>query len=218
LKCSDVEKGVMMTTVGVLLLAGLVLVAVEAVGYTRGGYSSAFWRLPLDDKLDHVAEHRWEWWWISVWGLVGLFLMSGGVFGLGYLLADAGEPLLASVSLGGFVVAVLAWVWGLLVQASAVSEAAKQRADTGTTPPWLHPLWNGAFIAELSWITGANLAYALIGVTILQTGLVADWAGWVALVAGGLIAVGVLITREGFPQLGYLLPAAIGIALLIESL
>lgn len=207
-----------MTLVGVLLLSGLALVAVEAVGYARGGYDSAFWKLPLDEKLDHVAEHRWEWWWISLWGLVGLFLLTGGIFGFARLLADSGEPLLAYVAVGGYTVAALAWVHGLIVQASAVSEAAKQRTDTGTTPSWLHPFWSGAFVAELVWISGANLAYALIGLAILQTDVVADWAGWVALVGGVFIAVAVLIAREGFPQLGYLPPAAIGIALLIESL
>lgn len=207
-----------MIVVALLLLSGVALIAVEAVGYTRGGYNSAFWRLPLDEKLDHVAEHRWEWWWISVWGLVGLFLLTGGVFGVGFLLADAGEPILAYVAVGGYTVAALAWVHGLIVQAAAVSEAAKQRAETGTTPSWLHPFWNGAFAAELLWIGGANLAYALIGVAILQTDLVAEWAGWVALAGGVVIAGGVLIAREGFPQLGYLPPAAIGIALLIESL
>ncbi|MGB7861345.1 MAG: hypothetical protein WBM90_12675 [Acidimicrobiia bacterium] len=206
-----------MILVGVLLLSGLALMAVEAVGYVRGGYNSAFWKLPLDEKLDHVAENRWEWWWVSVWGLVGLFFMTGGVFGVGYLLANAGEPVLAYVAMGWYTVAALAWIYGLIVQAASVSEAAQQRAHTGTTPSWLHPFWNGAFVAELVWITGANLAYGLIGVAILQTGLVADWAGWVAL-GGVLIAVVVLIAREGFPQLGYLLPAAIGIALLIEYL
>ncbi len=207
-----------MILVGVLLLSGLILMFVEAVGYVRGGYSSAFWKLPLDEKLDHVEAHRWEWWWVSLWGLVGLFALTGGVFGLGYLLADAGEPILASVAVGAFTVAVFASVGGLVVQATSVSEAARQRTETGGTPSWLHPAWNGAFVAELSWISGANLAYALIGFTILETGLVAAWAGWVTLIAGALIAVGVVLAREGFPQLGYLSPAVVGIALLIENI
>ena len=126
--------------------------------------------------------------------------------------------MLAFVALGAFTVAVFSWVFGLIVQAAAVSEAAKQRAVTGSTPAWLHPLWSGAFLAELVWISGANHAYALIGFIILQTGLVADWAGWVALVGGVLTAAGVIIAREGFPQLGYLLPAAIGIALLLDGM
>ena len=49
----------MTTLVGILLLSGVILLAVEAVGYVRGGYNSAFWKLPLDEKLDHVADHLW---------------------------------------------------------------------------------------------------------------------------------------------------------------
>lgn len=207
-----------MTLVGVLLLSGLALIAVEAVGYVRGGYNSAFWRLPLDEKLDHVAANRWEWWWVSIGGLVELLLVTSGAFGLGYLLADAGEPVLAAAAIGGYTVAAMAWLYGLIIQAAAVSEAARQRVDAGATPTWLHPLWNGAYVAELVWITGANLSYALLGVAILQTDLVADWAGWLSLFGGVITAAGVLIAREGAPQLSYLVPAVIGVALLIESL
>jgi hypothetical protein len=206
-----------MVLVGILLLSGFALIAVESVGYVRGGYNSAFWRLPLDEKLDHVGEHRWAWWWISIWPLVGLFTLSGGVLGFVYLLADAGEPVLAYVGLGGYVVSVAGWVFGLIVQTAAVSEASKQRAEAGVTPAWMHPLWNAAFLAEGLWIVGSNIAYSVVGVAILQSGVVADWAGWVALVGGVLTAVVVLIIRDGAPQLGSLIPAVIGIALLIES-
>jgi hypothetical protein len=205
------------TLVGVLLLSGLLLMALEAVGWTRGGYNSAFWRLPLGEKLDHVAKHRWEWWWISTLSVAGLFLMSGGIFGLSYLLADAGEPVLAYVALGGYVVAVMAWVIGVIVQGAAVAEAARQQSDTGVTPAWIHPFWGGAFAAEILWIAGSGLAYALMGLAVLQTELLAGWAGWFSIVVGSLTAVIVLVARDGFPQLGYFPPAALGIALLIES-
>ena len=207
-----------MVLLAILLLSGLALVAVESVGYVRGGYNSAFWKLPLDAKLDHVAEYPWEWWWISVWGLVGMFLLSGGVFGLVHELAEAGEPVLAFVAVGGYAVAAVAWIAGLIIQAASVSQAARQRAEAGTTPSWLHPFWQAGYFAELAWIAGANIAYALIGVAILQTGLVAAWAGWVTLVGGIVIAMGVLVTREGFPQLGYLPPAVIGVAMLMAHL
>lgn len=206
-----------MVLVGILLLSGFALIGVESVGYVRGGYSGAFWRLPLDEKLDHVDQNRWAWWWISIWPLLGLFTLSGGVFGFVYLLADAGEPVLAYVALGGYVLSVLAWMFGLMVQSAAVSEAAKQRADTGATPEWLHPFWNAAFLAEGCWIVGSNLAYSLLGLAILQTDVVAAWAGWVALVGGVVIAVTVMILRDGFPQLGILLPAVIGVALLVAA-
>lgn len=206
-----------MVLVAILLLSGFALIGVESIGYTKGGYNSAFWRLPLDEKLDHVVEHRWEWWWISVWPLVGLFTVTGGVFGLAALLAEEGEPVLAYVALGGYVVAVLAWVFGVTVQAAAVSEASKQREESGVTPAWLHPFWNSAYLAELVWIVGSNVVYALLGLSILQTGLLADWAGWIALIGGALTAVVVLMVRGGFPQLGILIPAVLGVALLLEA-
>jgi hypothetical protein len=206
-----------MVLVGILLVSGFALIAVESVGYLRGGYNSAFWRLPLDDKLDHVAEHRRDWWWISIWSLVGLFTVSGGLFGFASLLVDGGEPVLAYVALGGFVVSVLCWVVGVAVQGAAISEASKQRTESGVTPEWVHPFWSFAFLLEVYWIVGSNVAFSLIGVAILQTGVVADWAGWVALIGGAITAVVVLVLRDGFPQLGILLPAVIGIALLIEA-
>lgn len=207
-----------MVVVGILLLSGLALVAVESVGYVRGGYNSAFWRLPLDQKLDHVAGHRWEWWWISIWPLVGLLTVSGGFFGFCEMLAERGEPTLAQVALGGYVVAVIAWVFGVTVQAAAVSEASKQRAESGLTPAWLHAFWSAAFLAELVWIVGSNIVYALVGGLILRTGVVAAWAGWVALIGGILTAAGVALRREGFPQLGILIPALIGVAVLVAAI
>jgi hypothetical protein len=210
--------GAVTAVVGILLLSGLALVAVESPGYIRGGYGSAFWRLPLDDKLDHVVEHRFEWWWISIWTLVGLFTLSGGVFGFVVLVAGAGETVLVSVALGGYVVAVVSWVFGVIIQAGAVAEASQQRAQSGTTPAWLSPFWASAYFAEVVWIVGSNIAYSVLGVAVLGTGVVADWAAWVAIIGGGLIALGVLAVREGFPQLGLLVPAALGIALLFEAL
>jgi hypothetical protein len=207
-----------MVLVGVLLLCGLAVVLPESVGYIKGGYDSAFWKLPIDDKLDHVAVHRWEWWLISIGDLIGLVVMTGGMFGLTYLLADGGEPILASVALGVYVVAVLAWVFGLVLQVGSFSAAADQRATSGETPSWIHAFWRVGYVTEASWIVGANLAYACFGVAILRADLVGGWAGWIALVAGILIPVIVIVTRAGFPQLGVLIPALIGIALLIEAL
>lgn len=145
-----------MIIVGILLLSGLLLVGVEAVDYIRGGYNSAFWKLPLDAKLEYVSEHRWEWWWISIWGLVGLFLLTGGVSGLTFLVADAGEPVLGFIALGGYLVALLAWVFGVILQTASVSKAAEQRAETGQTPAWLPPIWAAGYLAEGTWVIGAT--------------------------------------------------------------
>lgn len=206
-----------MLLVGILLVAGLGLIVVEAVGYSRGGYDGKFWKLPLDDQLDHVVVHKWEWWWVSIWELVGLFLMTGGLAGLTYLLADADEPVLAFVAFGGYLVALFTWVLALITQAAAMSRAAIQRTETGETPNWIHPFRDAGYLAEGAWILGTNIAYAVIGVAILQSGLVATWSGWAAISLGVLIPVVVLVTRVGFPQLGLLVPFIVGISVIIES-
>lgn len=207
-----------MVLVAILLTAGIWLVAVQAVGYRRGGYNSEFWKLPLDDKLDHVAEHRWEWWWISIWELIGLFAMTGGVAGLTALLVEDGEPVLAAVGFGAYLVALFAWVLGSIVQAAAVSKAADERTEIGETPSWIHPFWQAGYFAEGAWIIGANLAYTALGTAIIQTSLVGVWAGWAAIGLGIAFSSLVLLTRTGFPQLGLIIPAIIGVALFIEAL
>lgn len=207
----------MILLVGLLLVASLLLIAVEAVGYTRGGYNAAFWKLPLDEKLDQVNQHQWEWWWVSIWELVGLFLLTAGMFGLTDLLSAAGESTTAYVALGGYLIAVFAGLFGLIIQSSSVSQAATQRSESGQTPAWIHPFWQAGYLAEGVWVVGANLAYALVGVAILETGLVASWAGWTSLVVGAAIAVVVPVTRAGFPQLGILVPSIVGIVLIVES-
>lgn len=208
----------LMLLVGILLVSGLGMIGVEAVGYNRGGYNSEFWKLPLDDKLDRVAQHRREWWWVSIWELVGLFLVTGGLAGFTYLLSSAGEPVLAFVAFGGYLVALFAWVFGLITQAAAVSQAAIQRSETGETPSWVHPFWQAGYFAEGAWIVGTNLAYAVIGVGVLQSGLVGEWAGWAAVGVGLAIPVLVLVTKAGFPQLGLVVPFILGVATIIETL
>ncbi|MGB8362556.1 MAG: hypothetical protein WCE80_14255 [Acidimicrobiia bacterium] len=202
-----------MILVGVLLVLGLgaSLVGNLSLG---AGYNSAFWRLPLDEKLDHIFTQRRAWWWMSLWELVGLFAMTGGMAGLTWLLVDGGEPVLASVAVGGYVVALIPWLFGLTFQTAGVARAARSRGETGRTPDWLQPLWDTAYLGEIIWIVASNLAHAVFGLALVQTGLVASWVGWLVFgLALGVIAI-VAIVRDGFPQLGSLAPLIIGIALL----
>ena len=206
-----------MVLVGILLLSGFALIAVEAIGYVRGGYGSEFWRLPLDDKLDHVAEHLSDWWWISIWSMIGIFTTTAGVAGLTALIANSGEPELAFVGLGGYLLAALAWVIGLSIQAAAISSGASQRAETGETPDWLRPLWNTAYVTEGLLILGSNSAFVVMGAALLGTTLLPAWTGWAAIAIGLAIILLVVIRRDGFPQLAMIVPAILGVALLIEA-
>ena len=206
-----------MLLIGILLIASIGLVTVESIGYRRGGFDGEFWKKPLDEKLDRVAKHTRDWWLVSITELVGIFLMTGGLAGLTYLLATDGEGALAFASFGGYVVALIAWVFALIAQTTTFSRAATTRAKTGETPAWVHPFWDAGYLAEGVWIVGTNLAYAAMGVAILQSGLLPAWSGWVAIALGVLLPIVVLITKAGFPQLGSLVPFVIGIAAIIES-
>lgn len=206
-----------MILVGVLLVVPILLVGVQAVGYVRGRFNGEFWNLPLDDKLDRVAERRWEWWWVAVWDLVGLFSMTAGMAGLTYLLADRGEGMLAFVSFGAYLVALFCWVVGLIYQTAGLSRAAAQRAESGATPSWIHALWDAGYLAEASWVIGSNLAYVPLGIAIIGADVPAVWAGWAAVALGGAIAVTVVAMRDGFPQLAQLVPLVVGVALLIAG-
>ena len=160
-----------MLLIGILLMASIGLIAVESIGYRRGGFDGEFWRKPLDEKLDHVAKHTRDWWLVSITELVGIFLMTGGLAGLTYLLATDGEGALAFAAFGGYLVALIAWVFALIAQTTTFSRAATTRAETGETPAWVHPFWDAGYLAEGVWIVGTNLAYAAVGVAILQSGL-----------------------------------------------
>jgi hypothetical protein len=103
-------------------------------------------------------------------------------------------------------------------QTASASQAAVQRAESGATPKWIHPFWEAAYLAEGAWVVGSNLAYAVIGLAIILSGLVGAWAGWAALVIGILIPVVFLATRFGFPQLGLIVPFVLGVAVIIEAL
>lgn len=204
--------------VGVLLVCS-VLVGWTGTGvaYANAGYRGDFWRLPLDDKLDHVHNHRRGWWLLSLGQLLGLAVLTGGFTGLVSLLSDAGEPILAQVSLGVYLVALMAWVFGLIVQTMSIPRAATQRAESGSTPDWVQAFWDAGYLAEASWVIGANLAYLVAGLAILQSGLVASWVGWVAIVIGGAVPLVVVATRDGFPELSQLVPLIIGIALIVSA-
>jgi hypothetical protein len=202
----------LMVTVGVLLLSGLGVGAVQAPAYLPGRFDGRFWRLPLDDKLDRVHAERRLWWWLSIWQLVGLFLLTSGVVGLVGILGTDGW---SAVGLGGYLTAMVFWVMGATLQAAAGSEAAKQRADGSGTPAWIHMPWRAAWVAEFAWVIGSNLAYAAIGIAILHSDLLAPWSGWTAIGLGVLIPVVVGVRRDLFPELSTFVPFVLGIATLL---
>ena len=202
---------------GFVLLSIVVGIVVEGIGSAQGRFNSAFWRKPLDDKLDHIATRRNAWWLMGISWLGILAVMTAGTAGLASLLADSGAATVAWVSFGAFLIGAASWLWGLFVQTPVTWTAASERRTTGATPGWLQPFWLAAWMAELGFLVIVNLAYAGLGIAIISTGFPAVWAGWVAVVIGVVTPAGVLIARAGFPHLALTAPIVIGVALLIEG-
>lgn len=205
-----------MLTTGLLLTAGVVLLFVESFGYRRGGFDSAFWQQPLENQLDRIAEKSKEWSWVALWSQIALFLMTGGVAALAFQLAEAGEAALAFAGFGIYLVAMAGWAFGSAISYAGMSSAAKGRDETGAAPSWMSPLGAIGYVAEASWILGANVAYAILGAAVLSTGLLPAWSGWAAVGVAVAIVLIVAISRVGFPQMGDLVPFILGIAAILE--
>lgn len=197
-----------MTAAGVTLLALVPLLVIEAVAYTRGGMLNEFWRRPIDGKLDHLIGHQREWWVMGVVWIAMLAVTVGGMTGL--VASNGGEW--AWIGLGALVIGAGAWLVGIMLQTAGGAIAATQRAEHGATPAWVHPLWGAAWMGELAWVLLANLGYVAIGIAIVRNDTPSEWAGWAAIVGGGLIVAAVAATRNAFPQLALLVPIALGVA------
>ena len=200
---------------GLAHLAIIPLLIVEIPAYRAGGYDGAFWKKPLDDKLDHIAGHTEQWTRLGGVWLPILTLAVAGLAAFSYQLAQAGAGTLAFLALGAYVVGALGWLIGVLLQTTVVKAAAGVRSTAGATPDWLEGFWNAGWWAEFLFVMAANLAAVVWGLAMLDSGYPADWMGWTAIVIGALAVLMVGYTREAFPHLGVIVPVVLGVALVL---
>ena len=203
-------------TVGIVLVLIFPLLFIEAPAYTRGGYTAEFWRLSLDDKLDHIAQQPDYFTRMGVAWLPILALTVAAMTAFSYQLASLDAGTLGYLALGAFLFGAFAWLVGVLVQTTSMRRAAAIRAATGVTPDWLEAAWSAAWWSELTFVAAANVAFIVWGVAILDTGFPADWMGWAAIGLGVAALLMVGFAREAFPQLGVIVPIILGVALLVS--
>lgn len=202
-------------TVGIVLLLILPLLFVEAPAYFRGGYTTEFWNLPLDEKLDHISRQPVYWTRMGLAWLPILTLAVAGMTAFSYQLASAGAGTAAFLGLGAFLLGSFAWLGGVLVQTTSVRRAAELRAQSGTTPRWLQADWDRGWWSELTHVIAANAAFIVWGIGMLDAGFPADWMGWTAIILGTIALLMVAFAREAFPHLGVIVPIVLGVALLL---
>lgn len=202
--------------VGIVLLLILPSLFIEVPASRRGGYDAAFWRLAIDDKLDHIAQQPVHWTRLGLVWLANLALAAAGMTAFTYQLASAGSGTLAFLALGAFLFGIAAWLVGALMQTAVVRHAARVRAAGGATPDWLQAFWDLGGWAELAYVGAANAASIVWGIAMLDAGFPADWMGWTAIALGALALAIVAFTREAFPHLGVLMPLVLGVALIVS--
>ncbi len=201
---------------GILLILIAPLMLVEYPAYSRGGYTSAFWSLPRDDKLDHIAAETAHWVRLGAVWIPMLALAVAGLGGFASQLAAEGAGTLAWAGLAAYVFGAVAWLVGVMAQSVAIRVAAELRRDTGSNPDWAEVAWTTAWWSELTFVLVANLAFVAWGIAMLDTGFPAEWMGWTAVLLGTVAVVIVGLVREAFPQLGVLVPIVLGVALLLH--
>lgn len=201
--------------VGVALLLVVPLLVATGLMSARGGYASgSFWGSTRDEKLDRIVNAREYWLWMHVTWVVLLIVIAGGMTGVGFVLAGAGEPALAGIGIGLVLVSVTCWIVGVVLQGPPAAIAAELRLERGETPGWLAPLFTVVGWTEVAYVVGTAVAYVVLGAAMVASGTPSGWAGWVSMVLGGVTVLGTVVARDKatFPELPLVVPVLLGVA------
>lgn len=163
--------------------------------FTFGGVlftGRAFLKWPNTETASHLLWER---------GLVigGVLATVLGLALLEDMLRAAGEPVLSRLGM-------IAYLLGAVVVVAAETAYLAKR-------DWIYP-------QIVLYVVLAFLAQAVFGASLLQTGLVAGWAGWATILwnLGWLLVMLIVRPRDiYFPVLHHIAPLIIGIALLTKT-
>lgn len=165
------------------------------VVFTIGGVlfaGRAFLKWQIDETSSHLT-------WERDFVIGGVLATVLGLALLEDLLRAAGEPLLSRLGM-------VAYLLGAVVVVVAETAYLGKR-------DWIYP-------QIILYVVLAFLAQAAFGASLLQTGLVAGWAGWATIVwnLGWLLVMLIVRPRDiYYPVLHHVAPLLIGIALLIQQ-
>jgi hypothetical protein len=197
---------------GILLVGSFFVLVIALIILVASGALSAFSNL-LQGSLEQMAPYAPTFRMLNLLWVVGWLVQLLGLGLFARSLIDAGDEYLALIA---FIAVFVATILGVLhgtFHMSVETWAAEEAARTGSVPDLYQPLeaWIGSAF-RVAYFTHL-LATAAFGWSILRAGLLAPWVGqmvigWSILwLVGGLIGVGA-------PGLLFIMPAAIGFALL----
>jgi hypothetical protein len=170
---------------------------------------------PPHEWLRLVREHPRPWRWATISFIGGFLVTLAGLTLLTGLLRGAGDPGFSAVGLLAFACGTTLWVIILAARLTVDPWAGKELAANGSIPGVYAVVsaWNGAMFVIFSVLAFAGMM--AFGGAILATGLLPHWLGWTTVIysAAGLVILA--FTRDSLPIMHLLMPAVIGIALLL---
>jgi len=189
------------------LLALVILIASGAISAFSAGLQGS-----LAEKAPYAGLFRL----LNLLWTVG-WVLQLMVFGLlARLLMRAGDD---SLAVPAFIAVFVAGIVGVLhgtFHMSVETWASLQTAQTGNTPAAYEPLriWVGSAF-RIAYVL-ALLGTIGFGWSLLRTRFLAPWAGW-TMIGWGIFWLASYLVGAGLPAILFIMPAVIGITLLIDS-
>jgi hypothetical protein len=202
-----------------------VLLILSGISFAIGGTlpvvgergNAGIFTLPVREHLLAVAGNAAAWRWANVFMGAAAVLLLVGLTMLTTILEGGGERMLSRLGLVGWLVAAVLWVIFSAFRAVVTISAAQETTATGTVPPYYEPLgqWAGALFYIYAVV--GFLALTAYGGSLLQSGLVAGWAGWATIAFSLGLLVLFLVMGDTLPGFHYFPPLLIGILLLVRG-
>lgn len=205
---------------GIVLMASFIAFAIGGILPIVGKQGSMdIFTLPVREHLLAVARNAVVWRWANVFMGVAAVILLAGLSMLTTLLELANERLYSRLGLMGWLVSAVLWVIFSVFRGVVTVTAAQKMGASGTTGAVLalyEPLAQWGFaLFYVSAVLGF-LALAAYGGALLQVGLVPAWAGWATLLFSLALLAQLLIVGDTLPAFHYVLPALLGVLLVIR--
>ena len=202
---------------GVLLVLAFVVFAIGAVQPILGAKGNIdIFTLPAREHLQAVADNP------AAWRRANL-LMGGAILPLVFatsmvtaVLERLDERMLSRIAFTAMLLAALLWLAFSAFRATFTIGAAEEMVLTGTMPAYYEPLARWGYGMFQVYIVLGCLGLAALGGSLLLTGLIPAWAGWVAIAMTAATLAHLLISGDTLPAFHYFPALLIGILLLIR--
>jgi hypothetical protein len=198
-----------------LILSTLIYHSGLAILFGRAEFAAVLNR-PRQEKLLIIARHTGPYRWGCRLVLAGWIVAASGYVLLAVSLHEAGDGAISTLAATVFLIAIAAAIVFWAFHVSPTIWAAAETARTSVVPQHYEILEVSAEASLRVYVVLGLLATAGFGWALLQTGMLPSWVGWLA-VAWGLLWSGVTLRgAEGIPLLPMVIPAVIGVALVIR--